>query len=780
MDRLSLPIAQIRDHYDVIVIGSGYGGSISASRMARAGKSVCLLEKGREIHPGEYPDRETTAHKEMQMDIEGKHVGSETGLYDFRFNKDINVFQGCGLGGTSLVNANVSLPPEEWVLERKEWPEDLRKDRELLTECQELALNMLNAKPYPNDWPVPAKLKSMEIASAQWGNGSFYRPPINVTFSDGKNVAGVEQKACNGCGDCVTGCNYRAKNTTLMNYLPDAKNHGAEIFTKVAVDRVELKNGKWVVRYKVMGTGQEKFGNTTSFVTSDIVIIAAGTLGTSEIMIRSKNEGLPVSDMLGKRFTGNGDFLGFGYNNDVRSNAIGAGHKKPDTEDPVGPCITGIIDLRSAEYTNGKKSEGMVIEEGVIPGALSAFVPWMLTFASKFTGDDTDSGFRDFLRDTWRWLGSIFRGAYKGATANTMTYLVMTHDDGLGELYLKDERLRIDWDDVGKQSIFKKVSQNLRKVTKELGGTYIKNPSWNKLFKHRLTTVHPLGGCIMGEDAEHGVVNHKGQVFSGKKGSNVYDGLYISDGSVIPRTLGVNPLLTISALAERNCKYIARDRGWTIDYSFNNQRVNGTKKERKDRVPGIQFTERMTGYFAMGTDSYEEGYEKGLSDNSELSFVLTVRSDNIEHMLEDPNHPAELMGSVQAPALSEDDLTVIDGLFNLFTEDPEDDDIRYMRYNMKLKSEEGESYYFEGHKVIHDDPGFDLWADTTTLFVTLHSGDNTDAPVLGKGILKIKPDDFRKQIGTVRVTGTEKNVEQLKYKAKFLKFFAENIVDVYM
>jgi cholesterol oxidase len=780
MDRLSLSIAQIRDHYDVIVIGSGYGGSISASRMARAGKSVCLLEKGREIHPGEYPDRETTAHKEMQMDIEGKHVGSETGLYDFRFNKDINVFQGCGLGGTSLVNANVSLPPEEWVLERKEWPEDLRKDRELLNECQELALNMLNAKPYPNDWPVPAKLKSMEIASAQWGNGSFYRPPINVTFSDGKNVAGVEQKACNGCGDCVTGCNYRAKNTTLMNYLPDAKNHGAEIFTKVAVDRVELKNGKWVVRYKVMGTGQEKFWNTTSFVTADLVILAAGTLGTSEIMIRSKNEGLPVSDMLGKRFTGNGDFLGFGYNNDVRSNAIGAGHKKPDTDDPVGPCITGIIDLRSAEYTNGKKSEGMVIEEGVIPGALSAFVPWMLTFASKFTGDDTDSGFRDFLRDTWRWLGSIFRGAYKGATANTMTYLVMTHDDGQGELYLKDERLRIDWDDVGKQSIFKKVSQNLRKVTKELGGTYIKNPSWNKLFKHRLTTVHPLGGCIMGEDAEHGVVNHKGQVFSGKKGSSVYDGLYISDGSVIPRTLGVNPLLTISALAERNCKYIARDRGWTIDYSFNNQRVNGSKKERKDRVPGIQFTERMTGYFAMGTDSYEEGYEKGLSDNSELSFVLTVRSDNIEHMLEDPNHPAELMGSVQAPALSEDDLTVIDGLFNLFTEDPEDDDIRYMRYNMKLKSEEGESYYFEGHKVIHDDPGFDLWADTTTLFVTLHSGDNTDAPVLGKGILKIKPDDFRKQIGTVRVTGTEKNVEQLKYKAKFLKFFSENIVDVYM
>jgi cholesterol oxidase len=716
----------------------------------------------------------------MQMDIEGKHVGSETGLYDFRFNKHINVFQGCGLGGTSLVNANVSLPPEEWVLEREEWPEALRNDRELLTECQEIALHMLNATPYPKSWPVPEKLKSMEIASKKWGKDSFYRPPINVTFSDGKNAVGVEQKACNGCGDCVTGCNYHAKNTTLMNYLPDARNHGAEIFTEVAVDRVEQMKEKWLVRYKVMGTGQEKFGEQTSFVTSDIVIIAAGTLGTSEIMIHSKNEGLPVSDMLGKRFTGNGDFLGFGYNNDVRSNAIGAGHKKPDAVDPVGPCITGIIDLRSPGYTNGKKNEGMVIEEGVIPGALSAFVPWMLTFASKFTGDDTDSGFRDFLRETWRWLGSIFRGAYKGATANTMTYLVMTHDDGQGELYLKDERLRIDWYDVGKQSIFEKVSQNLRKVTKELGGTYIKNPSWNRLFKHRLTTVHPLGGCIMGEDAESGVVNHKGQVFSGNTGSDVYDGLYISDGSIIPRTLGVNPLLTISALAERNCKYIARDRGWTIDYSFKNQGLNGSVKERKERVPGIQFTERMTGYFAVGTDSYEAGYDKGVLDDSALSFVLTVRSNDVENMLNDSNHPADLIGSVQAPALSDDDLTVTEGLFNLFTEDPEDDDIRYMKYNMKLNSEEGESYYFEGYKVIHDDPGFDLWADTTTLFVTLYAGESPNAPVLGKGILRIKPDDFRKQIGTVKITGTDKKMDQLKYKSKFIKFFSENIVDVYL
>ncbi|MDZ7690206.1 MAG: GMC oxidoreductase [Balneolaceae bacterium] len=624
MKRLSTPTEQIKEHYEVVVVGSGYGGSISACRMARAGRTVCLLEKGKEMHPGEYPDKEDEAHKEMQLDIEGEHVGSETGLYDFRFNEDINVFQGCGLGGTSLVNANVSLPPEEWVLEEEDWPAALRKDRDTLDECVELARTMLQPIPYPENHPTPAKLKALETASTGWEKGAFYRPPINVTFEDGKNNAGVEQKACNGCGDCVTGCNYKAKNTTLMNYLPDAHRHGAEIFTEVAVDRLERHDGKWVVRYKLMNAGREKFGESTSFVTADIVILGAGTLGTTEIMLRSKENGLSTSDMLGQRFTGNGDFLGFGYNNDVRANAIGMGHLEPDEEDPVGPCITGIIDLREAQYTNGKGKEGIVIEEGVIPGALSAFVPWLLSFAAKFTGDDTDSSIRDFFRELWRRVRSLFGGAYRGAANNTMTYLVMTHDDGKGKLFMKNDRIRIDWDDVGEQSIFQKVSDNLHKVTDLLGGTYVKNPTWNKLFKHRLTTVHPLGGCIMGENAQHGVVNHKGQVFAGNEGTDTHEGLYISDGAIIPRTLGVNPLLTISALAERNAKYIAQDYNWQIDYDLNGKEDQEAEHHQTNGQPGIQFTERMSGYMSTEATDYEEGYKKG----KEAEFTLIIRPDD--------------------------------------------------------------------------------------------------------------------------------------------------------
>src|SRR5271170_4031920 len=107
--RISMPLDLIRERYDVIVVGSGYGGAIAASRMARAGKSVCLLERGKEFQPGEYPDTELEAAEQFQIDCPDGRTGSRTGLYDMRQNPGINVFVGCGLGGTSLVNANVAL-----------------------------------------------------------------------------------------------------------------------------------------------------------------------------------------------------------------------------------------------------------------------------------------------------------------------------------------------------------------------------------------------------------------------------------------------------------------------------------------------------------------------------------------------------------------------------------------------------------------------------------------------------------------------------------------------
>ena len=142
-------------------------------------------------------------------------------------------------------------------------------------------------------------------------------------------------------------------------------------------------------------------------------------------------------------------------------------------------------------------------------------------------------------------------GSYHGALNHTQAFLVMTHDDGKGRMVLDKDRLKIVWPGVGKEPIFQKVDKNLRAASEAIGGEYVVNPSWTKVMDYDLITVHPLGGCIMAEDATKGVVNHKGQVFAGNNGTNVHEGLYICDGSIVPLPLGVNPLIAISALAER-------------------------------------------------------------------------------------------------------------------------------------------------------------------------------------------------------------------------------------
>lgn len=568
MERLSSPIAGIKPVYDVIVIGSGYGGSITASRMARAGKKVCLLERGREILPGEYPNDFQGSSEETQIDAPHLHVGKKTGLFDVRVNPDITVIKGCGLGGGSLINASVGMEPEENVWADTCWPQALRDDLPTLQKAVTDVHAMLKTTTLPAALhpTLPAKTLSLKNAAARTGLADHWKlTPIYVNFDvNGPNHVGVDQKPCNGCGDCCSGCNYSAKNTMIMNYLPDAHRHGAEIYTQVYVRYVEKADQQWKVYYNVFTTGQEKLDAPTSFITATVVVLAGGTLGSTEILLRSKQNGLACSDKTGTHFTGNGDFLAFSYNADDRANAIGYGKKTPDANDPVGPGICSIIDLR--DPTDSRK--GMVVEEGSTPGMLGKVFYGMVSLASKLEGKPTNTGLSGWVRKRERELDTGLKGVYHGAANHTLVYLVMTNDDGNGMMALEDDRLRVNWPGVGNQPVYNGVNDQLLALTKKLGGVYTKNPVWTKLFSSRLVTVHPLGGCIMGEDATQGAVNHKGQVFSGTAGNAVYEGLYVSDGSIIPRPLAINPSLMISALAERICVYMAQDRGWQFDYAF--------------------------------------------------------------------------------------------------------------------------------------------------------------------------------------------------------------------
>src|SRR5581483_7241197 len=209
---------------------------------------------------------------------------------------------------------------------------------------------------------------------------------------------------------------------------------------------------------------------------------------------------------------------------------------------------------------------GFVIEEGSIPGALANIVPAGFAAAQAGSPPPELPDPQELLRETQRQAESLIHGAYTGAVRNTQTYLVMSHDDFSGRMYLENDRLRIEWPGVGAAASFLHVNEALAEATRPLGGDYVHNPTWSPLLRHNLITVHPLGGCSMGDTAEKGVVNHKGQVFSSATGATVYDNLYVCDGAVMPRSLGVNPLLTISAVAERACALAAQDRGWTISY----------------------------------------------------------------------------------------------------------------------------------------------------------------------------------------------------------------------
>jgi cholesterol oxidase len=557
--RISSAADRIQSSYTVVVIGSGYGGGIAASRLARAGQTVCVLERGKEIAPGDYPSTMVETAGEVQIDSPHTHEGKPTALFDFRLNRDISVLVGCGLGGTSLINANVALQATTAVLADERWPAELRAT-DALADGYRHARDVLQPTPFPEDRPKPAKLAALE-RSAEAIGAPCRRAPVYVTFDapeGGVNRFGVQQEACQMCGNCVTGCNFAAKNTVLMNYLPDAKAHGAEIFSEVSVRRVSRDDaGRWVVHYYVTGSWEQKLRAEERTVTADVVILAAGALGSTEILLRSRRVGLPMSDRVGRRFSGNGDLLGFNYDGAATVDAIGA---EPPRAPAPGPCITGYVDARAEGSL-----QGYVIEEAVIPGALAPVLPALL--AGFFpTGANTAASPEAVAAQVGRLAESLALGAYHGATQSTQTMLAIGYDDGEGAMQLEHDRLRISWPGVGAQPTFAAESDGFLTATKAHGGVYIKEPIWSRLLGDHLVTIHPLGGCPMAPRAELGVVDHKGRVFADRQGTAVHDGLYVSDGSVIPLPLGVNPSLTICAITERCCALIAADRGWDIDY----------------------------------------------------------------------------------------------------------------------------------------------------------------------------------------------------------------------
>lgn len=555
MPRLGGTAAAIRPEYDAVVVGSGYGGGVAASRLARMGLKVAVLERGREYLPGEFPTNLLEAQRETQIAWTGKRIGSQTSLFDIRVGRDVHVLVGCGLGGTSLINANVCLSPDVPVLEDEVWPEALRADH-WLNVGYHRAREMLRPDTLPEK-AKPLKLKALDVAAAQFGRQAE-RLPLHIAFTEGVNAAGVLQPACTQCGDCMGGCNVGAKTTVHNTYLADAVHHGAQLFTHACVRAVEPAGGaKWRVYYQRQDVADASM--PVRAVTAGMVVIAAGTLGSNEILMRSRERGLKISDRLGKRFSSNADAIAFGYNNKVPVNAVGVGHPPRKDVPRPGPAVIGLIDLRRRE----EELDRLIVVDAAVQSSMAALLPFALP-AGAVLGTATEKGLKSFLDEMQRTAQSVVQGAYRGAVHNTQVFLAIGNDKAAGELVLESDQIAIAWPKALEDPVYEHIGAALEKAVAATGGTYIPNPVSKSFLGGNLFSVHPLGGCAVAQDRTGGVVDHKCRVFDAdpaKPADAVHPGLYVCDGSVIPRSLGIHPLLTITALAERAMLLLARDQG---------------------------------------------------------------------------------------------------------------------------------------------------------------------------------------------------------------------------
>jgi cholesterol oxidase len=543
---LATPWERRKSAYDFVVIGSGYGGAISAARLAAADlnpkPSICILERGKEWQPGAFPETLPDVVGATRSDL------NPLGLYELLNYPDISVIKGSGLGGTSLINANVAIVPDSEVFEQFHWPASLTYDA--LLPYYRLAHQALAANPHPRAMEL-AKVQALDRRAQQLG--TRVQPlDIVVNFSvDGPNAVGVNQKPCINCGNCVSGCNVGAKNTLYMNYLPMAAKAGAMIFTQTKVEWLEkLAAGGW----RIHGKHVKDDGGGDSFtLDAHEVILSAGSLNSTEILLRSEMHGLSVSPALGTKFNGNGDFFGLAYNGAMQTNVLGyapADTPAPGDSPEPGPNIVGVV-----RYTDGlPESQRIAIEDFSFP---RAYVEASKAVFGLIRGEDTVAGNGQAQSD--RLARDLNPGGQlhdpNGAMNHSMLYLVMGQDNARGTILFEapwtepDGRIRVSWDQAGQQQIFTRMNQELRRHARALEANFISNPTWSVFKLGHLITAHPLGGCPMGDDYLQGAVDPFGRVFAGD--GSVHAGLHVTDGSVIPSALGVNPLMTISALTER-------------------------------------------------------------------------------------------------------------------------------------------------------------------------------------------------------------------------------------
>ena len=556
------------DEVDAVVIGSGFGGAVAAARLAEAGRSVVVLERGKAYPPGSFARSPREMSRNFWDPSEGLH-----GLFDLWSFSDIDAVVSAGLGGGSLIYANVLLRKDEhWFIQDdprsgpgyEYWP----VNREQLDPHYEVAEQMLGATQFPTGFapysaaPKTAAMQSAANALIAAGRTdlTWQLPKLAVHFGGatpapstpivGESFHGPTafRRGCRLCGECDIGCNDGAKNSVDFNYLTLAHQQGADIRVRHDVQEFEHHpGGGYVVRYRDLTDYEGTSGKHApkGALRCKVLVVSAGALGSTYLMMVNEQRlgGLPSA--LGTKFCGNGDLLGF----------IRTKHGRV-LEGARGPVITSTMRVGD-EHDPGDDAtgRGFYLQDGGYPG----FADWMLETSTaphrlwrsmRFGARLLYNRLRHQRTNHLSLAVSQLVGG-SSVSSGSLPVLGMGRDvpDGVMRLDGRDW-LEIDWNVESSREYFGRVKQLMEQVAHQLDGELTVNPTW---WLKRVVTVHPLGGCPMGTHAElppigekgaPGVVDDHGEVFGHK-------GLFVADGSVMPGPVGPNPSLTIAALAER-------------------------------------------------------------------------------------------------------------------------------------------------------------------------------------------------------------------------------------
>ena len=515
--------------FDYIVIGSGFGGSVSALRLSEKGYRVAVIEKGKEWKTKDFPKTNWNIKKYLWI--------PQIGCYGYQMLtlfKHVMIVHGSGVGGGSLVYANQLLVPPDEVFESTAWC--IPNPWEALAPHYAIARKMLGANVSPHVGKADLLLK--EVGMEMTGKDTFHKNDVGIFFGtpektvpdpyfDGK---GPDRTGCTFCGACMIGCPVGAKNTLDKNYLFLARAKGATVIAETLVTGVRpVENGYEVITTKISGVFKKEKRYRVKGV-----IFSGGVLGTVKLLSQCKDKGLlpHISDELG---------------NFVRTNSealigVQSFDKTCDWNDQIA-ITSGIYPDKTThiEIVRYNKGSDVLLNLYTLMAGGGGSIPRVIRYLGNVIRHPLQ-----FLKLLWP-LG-------KAATISVL--LVMQTDNNHLKLGYKKRWWRLGGKSINSEipegfkrspSFIPVANETAKRLAKKMVG--IPLSSFPEVLLNMSTTAHILGGCCMGDSARTGVVSDKGELFN-------YPGLYVADGSVVSANLGVNPSLTITALSEHIMSHI--------------------------------------------------------------------------------------------------------------------------------------------------------------------------------------------------------------------------------